>query len=71
MEMKFLYFLAITNSLESYICNCYESLEDIMEMLEDYPEGYLNCAFVWGLTPEGYDYWSVLNDMWKELLENE
>ena len=71
MEMKFLYFLAITNSLESYICNCYESLEDIMEMLEGHPENYLNRAFIWALTEEGYEYWEILNNMWKELLEDE
>lgn len=28
------------------------------------PSFYLVCAFTWSSTPEGKDYWSLLDDKW-------
>ena len=30
------------------------------------PEQYIDVAFQWGSTPEGYDHWERLNDKWLE-----
>lgn len=34
------------------------------------PLDWITKAFIWSRTPEGYHYWSVINDCWKNWIRN-
>lgn len=29
---------------------------------------YISCAFSWRLTPEGYEYWEHLSQLWRDII---
>lgn len=66
MKEKFLQFLKENNlyyRFESYLYNRMK-IEVDEYLIKESPENYLNNAFSWRLTDEGYDYWMSLNKAW-------
>lgn len=35
------------------------------------PSDFLECAFIWGLSPEGHYFWADINNKWKWFVNHE
>lgn len=59
---KFLKFLVSHNALIPFINNL--DLEEIPNLFQNNPDYWMVMAFKWANTPEGYTYWTILNNAW-------
>lgn len=70
MKKKFYQFLRDKKCLLEYLINgCgTDKMYTLTEVLKERPEDAICCAFGWGDTTEGYDFWSNLSDQWENLI---
>lgn len=66
MVEKFIDFLKRENAFDSYVANFGEHRKGYMiEWLNvKEPDDFLDCAFLWSETLEGWEYWGSLNKKW-------
>lgn len=59
-------FLDENGALYAFTMNFFTEGGDLSEFYEDFPsEDYLSAAFDWNTSPEGYDYWENINNLWR------
>ena len=58
----FFKFLVEHDALFPYINNL--DLEEKQNLFQNRSEFWIVMAFRWSNTPEGYNYWSILNNLW-------
>ena len=77
-KQQFIRFLKQNNVYGNYM-HAFENREEIYRkrisnlktFFTNYtPEQYLLCAFTWGNTKEGLQYWCYLNTKWMHYLDN-
>lgn len=66
-------FLMDNGCYHSYMFNALKRNSDTISHLFDYITSksaycYVNGAFTWGFTKEGYDYWYIISQKWGELI---
>lgn len=73
MKEKFIDFLKKENAFDSYVTHFNEHRKGAMiEWLNvKDPEDYIDCAFLWERTSEGWEYWNKLNEQWLKIIQNE
>lgn len=59
---RFFKFLVEHDALFPYINNL--NLELILQIYQHIPEFWITLAFKWDETPEGYNYWAILDNLW-------
>lgn len=64
METKtaFFKFLVEHHALFPFIINL--NLEEMSHLFQNIPEFWIELAFKWSETPEGYTYWAILDNCW-------
>ena len=62
---KFFEFLKKNKILEQYLSNLYIPID-----LNEHPEDYINRAFYWDDTKEGFDFWRDIHEKWLKELKN-
>lgn len=64
-------FLTQNEAYDSYMRNCIKVNSPSCFSFLKYliPESYVHGAFLWENTPEGFDYWKLINDKWKLVLD--
>lgn len=69
----FIDFLLENNCYSQAQTNFIEQMKvTVEEWLENYnleAEEILNCGFWWNKSPEGYDYWNDIDELWRTLIE--
>lgn len=62
----FVPFLFVNDAFEKFVHNCHKSgIADLSRYLElTSPNHWLDYAFFYGHTPEGFQFWSDLSDEW-------
>ena len=70
---KFIDFLIENDIFDKYVTNTEThwdgGFKDVDEFLNKRsPTTYITAAFRWLTTPEGYEYWKVINTTWREKL---
>lgn len=66
----FITFLGRNDAYGSFLRNCSKnpSYPDISVLKNLTPDSYVYGAFLWEKTPEGFDYWKLINDKWTLVL---
>lgn len=72
MEETFINFLKISKAYDEFINNLevqeeFSSLEELCNNSE--PCDWIDDAFWWQDTPEGYEYWEYLDNLWYNTLK--
>lgn len=62
---RFLKFLAAHNVLIPFINNL--DLEELPNLFQNKPDYWIVMAFKWDKTPEGYNYWAILDNCWLKI----
>ena len=73
MEETFINFLKILKAYDEFINNLevqeeFSSLEQLFNNSNVYD--WINDAFWWDKTPEGYEYWESLDNFWYDILND-
>lgn len=70
MKETFIEFLKKHNAYENFINNLLaEESWELDELYETLPaRKWLNCAFEWFDTSEGYNYWDALDSLWWDIV---
>lgn len=66
---KFIKFLEDNNAWENFERNFIEQARDVKEYKRDcktLKNSHLSYAFTWSKTREGHEYWSEIDQKWKE-----
>lgn len=61
----FFRFLVEHNALFPFINNL--DLEQMPRICQHIPEFWITLAFKWDKTPEGYNYWAILDNCWLKI----
>lgn len=69
---KFISFLKEQNALEEYIFNLEDQKNETLlyRILHHKHDFYID-SFFWSATKQGRGYWCELDDMWRDIIENE
>ena len=70
LRKRFFAFLKENNAYDKWVYNLkHEALNSdstCQWLFEDNSNEAINCAFFWGDTKEGYEFWSELNHKWSD-----
>lgn len=71
MEKLFVNFLKEHGAYEQYIANAMTDHEETIAGIMDrnIAEHWIDCAFYWENSQEGFDYWNVLDEEWQEVIK--
>lgn len=61
-------FLDKKGYLEAFLNNTYASRGKLIDVVNSRPDCWMNLAFVWDKTPEGYEVWQDLSERWRKYL---